>query len=223
MNNLQRKPQQEPNVLICHPECPIYTPDLIRQWGNDLDLYPDYYEKLADGFLRLIPSYCEGEDGKFQGAPEFWQRNLLSYSFYFGLGLTVFNRELAQKLIYGLTEGPSKFVLFFLNETKKYGSSDKFEQWHFAVNVLTYFTQVASPETTGPGADAGLLRSRAPIAGFTPAIRLGLYDPEFAEALFEGAVDEREKCDDEELIGRIDWIKGFVINTHEKQETCSNN
>ena len=136
MNYLQNKPRQDQNVLICHPECPIYTPDLIRQWGNDLDLYPDYYEKLADGFFGLIPSYCEDGEGNFAGLPEFWQRNLLSYSFYFGLGLTIFNRELAQKLIYGLTEGPSRFVLFFLNEIKGYGSLNKVEQWNFAVNVL---------------------------------------------------------------------------------------
>ena len=223
MKNLQRRTQQEPNILICHPECPIYTPDLIRQWGNDLDLYPDYYEKLVNGFLGLIPSYCEDEEGNLPGTPEFWQRNLLSYSFYFGLGLTILNRELAQILIYGLTEGPSKFVLFFLNETKDYDSLNRVEQWNFAVNVLTYFTDKASPETTGPGADAGLLRSRAPIAGFTPAIRLGLNDPEFAEALFEGAVDEKEKCGDEELIDRIDWIKWFVINSYVKQFTSSNN
>ncbi len=223
MNNLQRKPQQEPNALICHPECAIYTPEIIRSWGNNLGSYPDHYEKLVDGFFILIPSYCEDEDGNFSGPPEFWQRNLLSYSFYLGLGLTIFNRELARNLLYGLTEGPSKFVLFFLNETKKYCSSDKVEQWHFAVNVLTYFTQVASPETTGPDTNAVLLRARAPIAGFTPAIRLGLNDPDFAEVLFEGAVDEREKCDDEELIARIDWIKAFVIDTHKKQETRSNN
>ena len=223
MKDLQREFQQDQNLLICHPECPIYTPDLIRQWGNDLDLYPDYYEKLVNGFLGLIPSYCEDEEGNLPGTPEFWQRNLLSYSFYFGLGLTILNRELAQKLIYGLTEGPSKFVLFFLNETKDYDSLNKVEQWNFAVNVLTYFTDKASPETTGPDADAGLLRSRAPIAGFTPAIRLGLNDPEFAEVLFEGAVDEKEKCDDEELIDRIDWIKWFVINSYVKQFTSSNN
>lgn len=223
MKYLQRESQQDQNLLICHPECPVYTPDLIRQWGNDLDLYPDYYEKLVNGFLDFIPSYCEDEEGNLPGIPEFWQRNLLSYSFYFGLGLTIFNRELAQKLIYGLTEGPSKFVLFFLNETKDYGSLNKVEQWNFVVNVLTYFTQKASPETTGPDADVALLRSRAPIAGFTPAIRLGLYDPEFAEALFEGAVDEKEKCDDEELIDRIDWIKWFVINSYVKQFTSSNN
>ena len=223
MKKLQRESQQDQNLLICHPECPIYTPDLIRLWGNDLDLNPDYYEKLVNGFLSLIPSYCEDGEGNLPGTPEFWQRNLLSYSFYFGLGLTILNRELAQKLIYGLTEGPSKFVLFFLNETKDYGSLNKVEQWNFVVNVLTYLTDKASPETTGSDADAGLLRSRAPIAGFTPAIRLGLNDPEFAEVLFEGAVDEKEKCDDEELIDRIDWIKWFVINTHKKQETCSNN
>ncbi len=223
MNYLQNKSRQDQNVLICHPECPIYTPDLIRQWGNDLDLYPDYYEKLADGFFGLIPGYCEDGEGNFPGLPEFWQRNLLSYSFYFGLGLTIFNRELAQKLIYGLTEGPSRFVLFFLNEIKGYGSLNKVEQWNFAVNVLTYFTQKASPETTGPDTDATLLRSRGPIAGFTPAIRLGLNDREFAETLFEGAVDEKEKCDDEELIGRVDWIKWFVINSYVKQFTSSNN
>ena len=41
--------------------------------------------------------------------------------------------------------------------------------------------------------------------------------------MFEGAVDEKEKCGDEELIDRIDWIKWFVINSYVKQFTSSNN
>ena len=34
---------------------------------------------------------------------------------------------------------------------------------------------------------------------------------------------KKEKCDDEELIDRIDWIKWFVINSYVKQLTSSNN
>jgi len=46
-----------------------------------------------------------------------------------------------------------------------------------AVNVLTYFTGITSPETTGPGASEEWVRQRMPIARFTLAIRLGLNDP----------------------------------------------
>ena len=31
-------------------------------------------------------------------------------------------------------------------------------------------------------------------------------DPEFANSLFDGATDEREKCDEENFVGRIGWI-----------------
>ena len=86
-----------------------------------------------------------------------------------------------------------------------------------AVNVLTVLTGIASPETTGPSTDEELVKQRATISEFTPAIRLGLIDPKFARAFFEGAIDEREKCDDEELDARIDFIHAFI------QDACSKN
>ena len=89
--------------------------------------------------------------------------------------------------------------------------------------MLSVFTEGYSPETTGPNADAKLVRERMPIAGLTPAIRLGLNDPEFAKQLFEGGIDEREKCDDKELAGRIEWMKEYVFNSYSQDETRSTN
>ena len=42
-------------------------------------------------------------------------------------------------------------------------------------------------------------------------------------ALFEGAVDEKEKCGDEELVARIEWMKGYIFNAHSQKETHSTN
>ena len=223
MANLQRRSQQEPAVSIYDPRCAVNSPELIRSWVASLDTCTEFCERLAKGFFTLIPYYYVREDGTFPDPPEFWQRNLLSYSFYFGLGVTIFNRHFAQYLLYGLTEGPSKVVLLLFNEVKGVGYSDKVQQWHHAVNLLTVFTGDHSPETTGPDADKELVRERMPIAGLTPAIRLGLNDPELAEALFEGAVDEKEKCGDEELVARIEWMKEFIFNAHNQNETHSTN
>jgi len=223
MNNLQRTPQQEPDALIYDPECAVHSPELIRSWVDSLDTCTEFCERLANGFFTLIPYYYVQEDGTFPDPPEFWQRNLLSHSFYLGLGVTIFNRNFAQYLLYGLPEGPSKVALLLFSEVKRVGYSDKVQQWHHAVNALTHFTEVVSPETTGPDADAELVRERMPIAGFTPAIRLGFNDPEFAEALFEGAVDEKEQCGDEELVARLEWMKEYIFNAHNQEETRSTN
>jgi hypothetical protein len=91
------------------------------------------------------------------------------------------------------------------------------------VNVLTVLTGVASPDTTSPDTDERLVKQRATISGFTPAIRLGLNDPEFARALFEGATDERHKCDDEELYARIDFIQAFIQDAYSKNLARSSN
>ena len=68
-----------------------------------------------------------------------------------------------------------------------------------------------------------LIKKSAPVAGFTPAIRLGLNDPEFACQLFEGAFDERQKCNNGDLVGRINRIKDFILNSHSQKETSSTN
>ena len=114
-------------------------------------------------------------------------------------------------------------MLLLVNEVKRVGYSDKVQQWHHAVNLLTVFIGDHSPETTGPNADKELVRVRTPIAGLTPAIRLGLNDPEFAKELFEGGVDEKEQCGDEELVARIEWMKEYIFNAHNQEETHSTN
>jgi len=180
-------------------------------------------EQFVVGILALIPDYCCQEDHKLPGPPDFWQRNILSYSFYFGIGLTLFDRQLARDLLYGLVEGPSRYLLFWLNEVSKHKHPDLFSLWIHAINLLTVFTSRASPETTGPDTGEGLVKQRASISGFTPAIRLGLNDPEFARALFQGALDEKEKCGDKELVERIKRIKATILDSFNKNQARSSN
>ena len=51
----------------------------------------------------------------------------------------------------------------------------------------------------------------------------GLTDPEFARALFQGALDEKEKCGDEELAERIKWIKATILDSFIKNQARSSN
>ena len=223
MSNPQRKYEQVPDVSIYEPECAVYSPEILHDWADSLQVTSEFNEQFAVGILKLIPDFCCQEDCKLLGLPEFWQRNILSYSFYFGLGLTIFDRQLARDLLYGLVEGPSRKLLFWLNEVSKHDHPDLFSLWVHAINLLTVFTSIVSPETTGPNADERLAKERGAIAGFTPAIRLGLSDPEFAGALFQGALDEKEKCGDVELIERIKWIKATILDSFNKNRTRSSN
>tara|TARA_B100000315_G_C14456121_1_gene531473 strand:+ start:904 stop:1059 length:156 start_codon:yes stop_codon:yes gene_type:complete len=47
---------------------------------------------------------------------------------------------------------------------------------------------------------------------------LGLNDPEFAKELFEGGVDEKGQCGNEELVARATWMKEFIFNAHSQNE-----
>ena len=57
MNNLQRTPQQEPDVSIYDPECAVNSPELIRSCVDSLDTCTEFCERLANGFFTLIPYY----------------------------------------------------------------------------------------------------------------------------------------------------------------------
>ena len=90
-------------------------------------------------------------------------------------------------------------------------------------NILTVYAGTVWPDAVGLDANEDLIKHNAPIAGFTPAIRLGLSDPDFAVELFEGAEDERRSCNDDELLERIDRKKKFISNSYSQKETCTNN
>ena len=104
MNNPQRTPQQEPDVSIYDPECVVNSPHIIAEWLNNIDFAPNNNEKYLEYFTTLISKYCCEEDGTLPGPPEFWLRNVLSYSFFFGLGVTIFDRNHARKMSYALKE-----------------------------------------------------------------------------------------------------------------------
>jgi len=223
MSNLKRESQQVPDVSIYEPECAVYSPQVIMEWVIDVEFKPGDYEQYADYFLSVIPNYCREEDGSLSGPPEFWLRNILSYSLFLGLGVTIFDRPYANTLLHGLNKEWIGSALFWLYEVGRTDHADNGQLWNHAVNVLTFFAGQVSPEATGPDADEELVKQGATIAGFAPAIRLGLNDPEFAEALFVGAVNERENCDEEELVARIDYMKTFINDAWSKNQARSLN
>ena len=63
MSNLQRRPQQEPEVSIYDPECAVNSPHIIEAWVDSLEFQPKDYEKYSSYFLTLIPDFCCEEDG----------------------------------------------------------------------------------------------------------------------------------------------------------------
>ena len=81
--------------------------------------------------------------------------------------------------------------MFWINQIKLSKQEDNSQLWNHTINVITESAGSAWPAMVGPDADGELIKQSAPIAGFTPAIRLGLNDPSFASKLFEGAFDER--------------------------------
>lgn len=223
MDNLNRNSQQEPDLSIYDPACAIYSPHIIEAWRDEIEFQPKFNDQFAESFMKLIPIYYLDGNRELPGLKEFWLRNLLSYSFFLGLGVTIFEREYALRLLYGLNEGWSRTVLFWFGEVKNSGQENKNKLWIHAINILTVYAGKVWPETIGLDADEDLVKQSAPIAGFTPAIRLGLSDPEFACELFEGAFDERKKCDDESLVERINRTKNFISNSNCQKETSSSN
>jgi len=82
--------------------------------------------------------------------------------------------------------------------------------WAHAVNYISNFMSMTSPETIGQNANEELVKQRAPMSGFIPGLRLCESDNTFAKQLFTDAYVEREVCDQEELLARISWMKQFV-------------
>ena len=122
-----------------------------------------------------------------------------------------------------LNEVGIRYWLFWLDLVKNTKYEDNTHLWGHAVNILTFFIGGSSLEAINPNAEQKIKRKIASTAGFITAIRLGLNEPEFAEELFGGAIDEREKCDDETLIGRLNWIRGTIARTWSKNQARSSN
>lgn len=223
MENLKNNSQQEPEFSICDPACAIYSPQIIEAWRDDIAIQPNVNDEYSESFVKLISIYHPNQNSKRKNLKEFRLRNLLSYSFFFGLGVTIFHKEYARRLLYGLNEGWSRTVLFWLDEVKNSGHENNNKVWNHAINILTVYAGAVWPDAVGTDANEDLIKHNAPIAGFTPAIRLGLSDHKFAVELFEGADDERRACDDDALLERINRIKRFISNSYSQKETCTNN
>ena len=223
MANLKNNSQQEPEFSIYDRACAIYSPHIIEAWRDDIGIQPKVNDEYAESFVKLIPIYYPNENIGRKTLKEFRLRNLLSYSFFFGLGVTIFDKEHARRLLYGLNEGWSRTVLFWFDEVKNSAQENNNKNWNHAINILTVYAGAVWPDAVGLNANEDMIKQNAPIAGFTPAIRLGLSDPEFAHELFEGALDERKKCSDDALLERIDRKKRFISNSYNQKETCKNN
>ena len=58
-----------------------------------------------DSFVFLITQYCVDENQRLLGKPEEWQSNVVSYSFYLGLGITKLDKDLHELLLKCLSSG----------------------------------------------------------------------------------------------------------------------
>ena len=223
MNNPQRTPQQEPDVSIYDPECVVNSPHIIAEWLNNIDFAPNNNDKYLEYFTTLISEYCCEEDGTLPGPPEFWLRNVLSYSFFFGLGVTIFDRNHARKMSYALKEEENRHLSYWLEWVIDSNHKYLAHQWDHSINVLTFIIGKTYPQVTGPDAEPILAKELGTIEGFTTAIRFGLNDPEYARKLFGGATDEHEKCDDETLLARLNWIRVTIADAWGKNKARSTN
>ena len=222
MTDFNKEPKQEPELSIYDSDCAIYSPHVIEEWKRTVDTTPEYNDQYVSSLITLV-QYCHEKNKKDPDSKEYCLRNIISYSFFFGLGITIFEKKFAQQIISGLSEGWSRRILFWLHQIKLSKQEDNSQLWNHAINVITESAGSAWPEMIGPDSNEELIKQSAPIAGFTPAIRLGLNDPDFAGKLFEGATDERKKCDDENIVKRINWMKAFILNSKSQEEASKYN
>ena len=113
--------------------------------------------------------------------------------------------------------------MYWLSHVKDFNHEENSHSWGHAVNLLTLFIKNISPNETGLYAELSELKETAGSIGLVSGIRLALDDPEFANSLFDGATDERERCDDENLVGRFIWIRDTINDIWSKKTTHSNN
>jgi hypothetical protein len=222
MTEFNKEPKQEPELSIYDPDCAIYSPHIIEEWKRTIETTPDSNDQYISALITLV-QYCHEKNKKYPDAKEYWIRNIISYSFFFGLGITIFEKKFAQQIISGLSEGWSRRILFWINQIKLSKQEDNSQLWNHTINVITESAGSAWPAMVGPDADGELIKQSAPIAGFAPAIRLGLNDPSFASKLFEGALDERKKCNDENIVKRLNWMKAFILTSKSQEETSKYN
>jgi len=223
MSNLERKNPQKPEASIYDPECVVRSPHVIEAWADTVSFKPQHNDKYAEYFLNLVSKYCLDKDNNPYGPPELWLRNVISYCFFFGLGFTLYDREYARHILYGLPEEWSRYALFWLSQVKDASHEDNIQLWGHSVNLVTLFINQTYPKETDPHYDAKALVDKGRSIGFVTGVRLALDNQEFAELLFEGAVDERQKCDDKTLEGRIGWIAGTIKDFWNKDKVRSSN
>ena len=113
--------------------------------------------------------------------------------------------------------------MYWLEQVKRTDHDKNTHLWGHAINVLTILTREMSPRESAPDVDPKLLNEVGRLVGFIPALRVGLNDPEFAEVLFDGAVEERERCDEEKLNDRIWLMKRIISDFWNKDKVRSTN
>ena len=94
-----------------------------------------------------------------------WLRNIISYSFFFGLSLTLHDREFARYILYGLSEGWSRRALYWLEQVKRTDHDINTHLWGHAINVLTILTREMSPRESAPDVDPKVLNEVGRLVG----------------------------------------------------------
>jgi len=222
VDNFKDELSEDSEFSIYSPECAVYTPHKIEEWKAGIEFQIEDNDKHSRSFLTLMPYFLYGKKKELPGPPEFWLRNLISHSFFMGLGIAILRREYSRQILHGLEEGWSREILFWLSEIKKIQQTDNY-LWIHSVNVLTVRAGTAWPGTIGPDVCSELVKKAAPIAGLTPGLRLGLEDSGFAKRLFDGALDEREKCDSDRLLYKIDRMEAFMRHSFHQEDISENN
>ena len=173
-------------------------------------------------FYDFIPEYLVDESEHLHGSPEDWQQNVISYSFFLGIGVGLFDEKLRDYLVDGMTPGmldTSNLILKGFDGVKLVEHENNGELWEHSINFISNMMSLTSPETTGTNADENLIKERSPISGLIPGLRLTITDKKFANELYMDAIREKKACGEEELLDRIDFMKNFVHDVIQKLES----
>lgn len=172
-------------------------------------------EEYFNAFLGMIPEYCCDDHRRLIGPSHEWVPMLLSYSFYFGLGVGLNDSDLAKALRKNITEGVALTCEITLAGFKPLRDmydtkNDPGALWRHVTSYLTTLMAIMSPETLANDVNEELVRGRAPWVGFIPGLVLASKDLPYAKMLYTDAIKEQQSCDEEELIERINFMKHMI-------------
>ena len=101
-------------------------------------------------FFDFIPEYLVDESEHLHGSPEDWQHNVISYSFYLGIGIGLFDEKFRDYLVDGMTPGmldTSNLILKGFDGVKLVEHENNGELWEHSINFISNMMSLTSPET----------------------------------------------------------------------------